>query len=125
MDTESTKALLRRWYDEMWFPRNSALVPELAGPIYTRHEFGASRQVTAEEYEAQVRSLQETHEFTDMRYRLVGEDDHVVAIGTWLANGKQWSWVQAFRAENGKLVETWLSGLHTESDWGPDVIRTI
>ena len=111
MDTESTKALLRRWYDEMWFPRNSALVPELAGPIYTRHEFGASRQVTAEEYETQVRSLQETHEFTDMRYRLVGEDDHVVAIGTWLANGK--------------LVETWLSGLHTESDWGPDVIRTI
>ena len=125
MDTEATKALLRRWYDEMWFPRNADLVTELAGPIYTRHEFGGSRQVTAEEYQDQVRSLQESMVFEDLRYRLVGEDDHVVAIGSWLANGKQWTWVQAFRAENDKLVETWLSGLHTESDWGPEVIRTL
>jgi hypothetical protein len=125
MDTESTKALLRRWYDEMWFPRNADLVPELAGPVYTRHEFGASRQVAAEEYQTQVRALQASHDFSDMRYRLIGEDDHVVAIGAWVANGKQWSWVQAFRAEHGKLVETWLSGLHTESSWGEDVIRTL
>ena len=125
MDTEATKALLHRWYDEMWMQNNADLLPELVGPIYTRHEFGATRQVTPEEYKEQVRGLQSSMTLTDMHYRLIGEDDHVVAIGAWLVDGEQWSWVQAFRAENGKLVETWLSGIATGSSWGPEVIRTL
>lgn len=118
-----TKAVLRRWYDEMWGAQNPDLVPELAGPVYVRHEMGGTRSVTAEEYQQQVAALCNQAEFTDLRYRLIAEDDHVVAIGTWKVDGNQWDWVQAFRAENGKLVETWLSGIGFESNWAPEVIR--
>ena len=120
---EETKAVLRRWYDEMWGAQNPDLVPELAGPVYVRHEMGGTRSVTAEEYQQQVAALCSQAEFTDLRYRLIAEDDHVVAIGSWKVDGNQWDWVQAFRAENGKLVETWLSGIGFESNWGSEVIR--
>ena len=121
MPADAAKAVLRRWYDEMWFPGNWSLVTELAGPTYTRHEMGGTRVVTAEEYQEQVRSLCEAVTFTDLRYDLIGEDDRVVAIGTWKVDGAQWDWVQAFRARDGKLVETWLSGIGFESNWAPEV----
>lgn len=121
--TEQTRAVLARWYDEMWFQQNWQLVPELAGPVYTRHEMSGSRQVTAEEYQEQVRSLCEAVTISDGRYRLIAEDDRVVAIGSWKVDGKQWDWVQAFRVEGGKLVETWLSGIGFESEWAPEVLE--
>ena len=77
------KAVLSRWYDEMWSQKNFALVPEIAGPVYTRHEANGTRQVTAEEYrDALAGSLSEAV-VEDLRYRLIAEDDRVVAIGTW------------------------------------------
>ena len=65
----------------------------------------------------------------DLRYSLIAEGDKVCAIGSWVLkgadgtegpfgpDGKQWDWVQVFRAENGRLVETWLSGIGMESNW--------
>ena len=76
-ETERTKAVLRRWYDDMWVRGNWELVPELAGPTYTRHEFGATRVVTADEYAQQVRAVCEGTTFTDLSYRLIGEGDRV------------------------------------------------
>lgn len=111
MSTEQTKAVLRRWYDEMWSKKNADLIPELAGPVYVRHEPGGTRSVTAEEYREQTAAVCAGWEITDLRYSLVGEGDLVVAIGSWKINGDPMDWVQAFRVENGKLVETWLSGI--------------
>ena len=121
MSSEETKTILRRWYDEMWSKRNADLIPELAGPVYTRHEMGGTRTVTAEEYRDQVSGFMAQIEITDMRYSLVAEGDKVCAIGSWKVGGKQWDWVQVFRAENGKLVETWLSGIGMESAWQDEV----
>ncbi len=121
--TEESKAALARWYDEMWFEKDFALVPECVGPIYTRHEAGGTRTITAEEYRDFLNEHMTTAEISDGRYRLIAEDDHVVAIGSWRLNGQQWDWVQAFRVEHGKLVETWLSGIGTDTQWGPDAIR--
>ena len=66
--------------------------------------------------------------FRAARERLTGrgeltEDDRVVAIGTWKIDGQQWDWVQAFRVEGGKLVETWLSGINFAGAWTPDVLH--
>lgn len=119
---EASKAVLRRWYDEMWARKNFALVPEIAGPTYTRHEAGGSRTITAEEYRDSLLGLADAV-IEDLRYHLVAEDDRVVAIGSWRFNGQQWDWVQAFRVEGGKLVETWLSGIGTTSEWARDVIH--
>jgi predicted SnoaL-like aldol condensation-catalyzing enzyme len=122
MSTEATKAVLRRWYDEMWAAKNADLVPELAGPLYTRHEMGGTRTIDAEAYREQVRGLMDNAEISDMRYRLIAEGDRVCAVGSWKLDGKQWDWVQLFRVENGKLVETWLSGIGMESRWDPSCI---
>ena len=117
------KAVLRRWYDDMWARKDFDLVPELAGPLYTRHEAGGTRVVTAEEYrDALAGSLSEAT-VEGLRYRLIAEDDRVVAIGTWKIDGSQWDWVQAFRVEGGKLVETWLSGIAFDGTWGDDALR--
>lgn len=120
--TDETRRVLQRWYDDMWFARNWELVPELAGPVYTRHETGGTSQVRAEDYQAIVRSVCESMTITDGRYRLIADGDRVAAIGSWKLDGTQWDWVQAFRVENGKIVETWLSGVGTESNWDPAVV---
>ncbi len=121
--SEDSRQVLARWYDDMWFPQKWQLVTELAGPIYTRHETSGTSQVTAEEYQQVVRSVCESVVITNGRYRLVAEDDRVAAIGSWEVDGKQWDWVQMFRVENSKLVETWLTGIAFESNWDPSAIR--
>ena len=117
MSTEETRSLLHRWYDEMWIPKNPDLIPELVGPNYVRHEPGGTRTVTAEEYREQSAAVMPQMEIEDFQYRLVAEGDFVTAIGSWRVNGNQQNWVQVFRAEKGKLVETWLSGISADSRW--------
>lgn len=132
MTAHETKALLRRWYDEMWAKGAADLIPELAGPVYTRHEMGGTRRVTAEEYRDQTAAFLTQISVDDLRYSLVAEGDKVCAIGSWRIKpaepvegvagdpadaGKQWDWVQLFRAEDGRLVETWLSGIGMDSGW--------
>jgi hypothetical protein len=134
MSTEETKALLRRWYDEMWAPGNAELILELAGPVYVRHEMGGTRTVTAAEYRDQTAAVLDQLSVCDMRYALVAEGDKVCAVGSWRVRstaaepgdeGKQWDWVQLFRAEEGRLVETWLSGIGMESNWRDDVWNSL
>ena len=125
MSAKDPKAVLRRWYDEMWSQKNTDLIPELAGPDYIRHEAGGTRTISAEDYRAQTAEIAANWDITDMRYSLVSEGDKVVAIGSWKVNGNQMDWVQAFRVEQGKLVETWLSGMGMESQWGDAVYANL
>lgn len=137
MNTAETKALLGRWYDEMWGAGQPDLIPKLAGPVYTRHEMGGTRTVTSEEYRVQTAGFMSQIAISDLHYRLIGEGDTVCAIGTWrLRNqpgvegdfgpdGKQWDWVQVFRAAEGRLVETWLSGIGMDSNWGAEVFEAV
>jgi predicted SnoaL-like aldol condensation-catalyzing enzyme len=115
---ESNKAVLRRWYDEMWAHCNFDLVPQIAGPTYTRHDFGGTRTVTAEEYRDSLHATVKNWKISDFHYFLIAEGDYVTAIGTWLVNGAmRWDWVQTFRIANGKIVETWLPAMATEGKW--------
>ena len=125
MSTEENKAVLRRWYDEMWSKKNTDLIPELAGPEYVRHEGGGTRRLTAEEYRSQTAAIAKDWVISDMRYSLMAEGDKVVAIGSWKVNGTQMDWVQAFRVHQGKLVETWLSGIGVESKWNEGVFANL
>jgi predicted SnoaL-like aldol condensation-catalyzing enzyme len=117
MGAEETKAVLRRWYDEMWSRKDPELVTELAGPTYVRHEPGGTRSVSATEYQEQLRGLMPHMDIRDLRYELVAEGDRVVAIGSWQLNDSKQTWVQCFRVEGGKLVETWLSGIAADTQW--------
>jgi predicted SnoaL-like aldol condensation-catalyzing enzyme len=115
---DDNKALMRRWYDEMWANCNFALIPELAGPTYERHDVRGTRTVTAEEYRDELLPIGSQWNITDFKYFLIAEGDYVTAIGSWKINGEmQWDWVQTFRVEGGKLVETWLPAMATEGKW--------
>lgn len=120
---EANKALLRRWYDEMWARLDFARIPELAGPIYTRHDVRGTRAVTAEAYRDELLAVATQWTISDFSYFLMAEGDYVTSIGTWKVNGTmQWDWVQAFRIENGKLVETWLPAFDSDGKWTRDEI---
>lgn len=115
---EANKALMRRWYDEMWANLDFDLIPELAGPTYVRHDVRGTREVTAEEYRDELVPMKGQWEISDFHYFLMAEGDYVTAIGTWKINGAmQWDWVQTFRVEKGRLVETWLPAMATEGKW--------
>jgi len=120
---EANKAVLRRWYDEMWSNLDFDLIPQLAGPTYTRHDVRGTRSVTAEEYRDELLPMKGQWTISDFHYFLMAEGDYVTAIGTWKINGAmQWDWVQTFRLEDEKLVETWLPAMATEGNWQPDEI---
>ncbi len=115
---EENKALMRRWYDEMWTPRNFDLITELAGPNYTRHDLMGTRTVTAEEYRDSLKSFAQEWEISNFNYFLMSEGSFITAIGSWVVGNfdgqggsTQWDWVQCFRVDDGKLVETWLPGM--------------
>ena len=74
MGAEETKAVLRRWYDEMWSQKNPDLVTELAGPDYVRHEPNGTRSLTAREYQEQLRLLKLT--VLGLRLKLPRQRNH-------------------------------------------------
>lgn len=131
MTAESNnKALMTRWYDEMWAERNFDLITELAGPNYTRHDMMGTRTVTAEEYRDSLKAFATEWRFTDFHYFLMSEKNFITAIGSWKVHNadgndgvEQWDWVQTFRVENNKLVETWLPGMGGKDvAWSKDEI---
>jgi len=121
---EANKAVLCRWYEEMWLPKVPELIMELVGPVYRRHEMGGTRNVTPEQYLEQTRALMEHCEFSGLRYQLIAEGDRVCAAGCWKVNGEPWCWTQVFRLEQRRLVETWLSGIVVgpEQCWAGDAL---
>ncbi|WP_344417142.1 nuclear transport factor 2 family protein [Pseudonocardia ailaonensis] len=108
-----TKAVLARWYDEMWAKCAFDLVPAIAGPVYLRHDMsGAANPLTSEQYRDALTRVGADWEISDFRYFLIGQDDLVIATASWtMGKGRQWDWVQAFRIADGRMVETWLPAL--------------
>ena len=81
---------------------NGDLIPDLAGPTYTRHDVRGTRAVTAEEYRDELLPMKDAWTISDFKYFLMAEGDYVTAIGTWKINGEmQWDWVQTFRVDDG------------------------
>ena len=122
---EKNKAVVRRWVDEMYGEHNFDIMPELAGPLYHRHDPSGAYTVSVEEH---IKTLKERYGGKDRQleqsYRLFAEGDMVCMIGTskgYRKGGKTdhdvYNYVQAFRLENGKIVETWFPGFAANVDW--------
>lgn len=116
-DPEANKRLLRRWYEEMYATRRFAdLAPELCGPMFTRHEAGGTFAVTAAEHAERLQAKYGPMP-PDVRpapYRVFAAGDRVGVIGD--DRGRQHGFVQVWRIENGKFVESWFAGF-AAADW--------
>jgi predicted SnoaL-like aldol condensation-catalyzing enzyme len=116
---ERNKAVLRRWYDEMYAEqRFEELMPELVAPKFVRHEPGGTTVTTPKEYAARcVSRYGPPRPAPRTSYDLIAENDKVGVIATSRIGDAVAQWVQVFRLEDGKLAETWVSGTVREAVW--------
>ena len=122
MGTEENKALVRRFYEEVWDRGNTAFAYEVFADDYVRHDFRATdptpgpagQKQIADDFRAAFPDLRVTVDL------IVGEDDFVV--GRWTAAGTHlggwgglepsgrritFSAANVFRFDDGKVVEIW------------------
>ena len=125
---ERNKAVLRRWNDEMYANRRWELMPELAGPLYIRHDSTGTYTVTIEEHMKNVKELygvsEKIQESEEGSYELIAEGDKVCVL-SWFKGYRKggegdldlYNSVQLFRLEAGKIVETWFPGFVKNVEW--------
>jgi steroid delta-isomerase-like uncharacterized protein len=116
------KALVRRFYEEVWDRGNFDVCDEVFAADYVRHDLRATEALPGPEGQKRI-AADFRRAFPDLRLQvdiLVAEEDYVV--GRWTASGThQGAWgtlepsgrratfsaVNVFRFENGKVAEIW------------------
>jgi steroid delta-isomerase-like uncharacterized protein len=122
VSADDNKALVRRFYEEVWDRGNTAFAYEVFADDYVRHDFRATDPVPGAAGQKQIADDFRAA-FPDLRVTvdvMVGEGDFVV--GRWTATGTHtgsWAGLEPtgraitfsaaniFRLENGKVVEIW------------------
>lgn len=117
---ETNKALARRFYEEVWFKRNPAVVDELVAPTYIVHDIG-DRKSSMESAEEQKKIA----DFFWERGSMTGSIDYQIAEGDLVATRWQWHFepsvwwmkllggreqipiINVFRFRDGRIVEIW------------------
>ncbi len=114
MTIEATnRGVLEHWYDHMWGKTDFDLIPQIAAEKYLRHDMtGANNLMPAENYRDMLKPVLGHLAVEEFQYYLVTEGDYVGALGRFLLEGgRHWDWVQVFRLADGRLAETWLTGM--------------
>ena len=122
MAAAENKALVRRFYEEVWDKGNLEVCDEIFAEDYVRHDLRPSEPAPGPEGQKQI-AADFRSAVPDLRVvvdLLVAEDDYVV--GRWTAAGTHrgpwgtleatgrrttFSAVNVFRFENGKVAEIW------------------
>jgi steroid delta-isomerase-like uncharacterized protein len=122
MSEAANKALVRRFYEEVWAKGNLDVADELFAADYVRHDLRAGDPTPGPEGQKQIAAAFRAA-FPDLTWEidfLLADGDFVA--GRWTSTGthlKQWAGVEAtgrtmrfsginvFRFEDGKVVELW------------------
>ena len=122
MTDAANKALIGRFYEEVWNRGNLAVCDEVFADDYVRHDARATDPPPGPEGQKQIAAAFRTA-FPDLEFtvhRLVAEDG--VVVGHWTATGThrgRWAGVEPtgkravlsavniFRFEDGKVAEIW------------------
>ena len=122
MSVEENKALVRRFYEEVWDKGNTAFAHEVFADDYARHDLRPTQALPGPEGQKKIADDFRAA-FPDLRVKVdlvVGEEDFVV--GRWTASGTHlgpwgsleptgrratFSAVNIYRFENGKVAEIW------------------
>ncbi len=110
-DPEANKALLRRWYGEMYRERRfEELAPQLCGPVFTRHEASGTFEVTAEEHGARLDAHYRAQPdgISSWPYRAFASGD---LVGVIVDGENVPGSVQVSGVADGKFVESWWAGV--------------
>ena len=125
MSVEPMRDLFDRW-ERVWHEERYDLVAGCVAPVYIRHDEAGTRRVTPEEYAAELAANRRQRPNT----RIVVYDHTFSSDRAWFRFALTWNdaatgekrtraGMQAYRIEDGKLAETWLTLLAVGSAW-PD-----
>lgn len=122
MSVEGNRAIVQRFYDEVWNEGNVDVASEVFAEDYVRHDLRPTQALPGPGGQAKI-AADFRAAFPDLRMELdliLGEGDLVAArwttegtnTGAWArrpATGKRakFSGVNIFRFRNGKVVELW------------------
>ena len=122
MTEAENKALIARFYEEVWAKGELAVADEVFAPDYVRHDLRATDALPGPEGQKKV-AADFRSAFPDLRFEIdliVAEGEYVV--GRWTASGTHlgpwgnvqptgrsitFSGVNIFRFEEGKVAEIW------------------
>jgi predicted ester cyclase len=110
MATEDNKALVRRFYEEVWSNGNYQIADEIFAPDYLRHDLRPTQAAPGPEGQKQIARAFRTA-FPDLRFdveMVIAEDDYVVA--RWTASGTHtgpWGGIEP----TGRSVAFWRERL--------------
>src|SRR5262245_351962 len=122
MTIENKKAIVRRFYEEVWGKGNLDIADEIFAPDYVRHDLRPGNPLPGPEGQKKI-AAEFRAAFPDLQQKIdlmVEEGDFVV--GRWTTEGTHTgSWgdvqptykrvkfcgVNIFRIQNGKVVEMW------------------
>lgn len=117
---EQNKAIARRFYEEVWFKNNPAVVDEIVAATYIAHDTG-DRKNSMEPADGQKKIAAYFWE----RGSMTGSIDYQIAEGDLVATRWQWYFkpnvwwmkilggdehipiINVFRIRDGKIVEVW------------------
>ena len=128
MSEESiVRELFDRW-ERVWHEGQYDLIAGCVAQVYIRHDESGTRQVTPEEYAAEIAVARRDRPNT----RFIVYDHEIAGDRAWFRFTLMWTdpgtsktrtraGMQTYRVEGGKLAETWLSLLKVGSAW-PDAV---
>lgn len=124
---DASRQLFDRW-ERVWHYGEFDLIPSCVAPTYIRHDHLGDRPVTPESYAGELAKVRADR--PDIR---VAVYDHAFTGNrAWYRFEFRWNdpatgesktqaGMQAYRIEDGKLAETWISLLSVGSKW-PDPV---
>jgi hypothetical protein len=115
VNEEQAKALLRRWFDELWHNGNLSVLPELCHDPYIRHTSQGTETISLADYRQRVAQGQRV-----LHGASTTIDDEVVAgdkiwaratsrgVNLETAGPNVLTWMVCYRLEDGKVAEAWI-----------------
>jgi predicted SnoaL-like aldol condensation-catalyzing enzyme len=137
-DEDANKALARRFYEEVWFSRNSAAVNELVASSYVVHDIG-NRKGVREPAGEQKLTADRFWENGVMSGRIdlqIAEGDLVATRWQWDYRPQTWFMtiamlggrnpvpiINVFRFQDGKIVEIWNHRHDIDVGFAANILR--
>lgn len=111
LPTTNEKAVVQAWYERLAAGADATAC--LAPTIRVHDIVDADAELTPEALQERWRTLMQHDRATQLELFLIQEGDIVFATGRWrLGDDKrEWNWVQAFRLQDGKIVQTWITSI--------------
>jgi hypothetical protein len=127
MSESATRDLFDRW-ERVWHGGEFDLIPSCVAPSYIRHDHLGDRSVTAASYAGELAKVQADRP----GIRVAVYDHSFEGNRAWYRFEFRWTdpktgapqtqaGMQAYRIEDGKQAETWISLLVVGSKW-PDTV---